>query len=137
MPSKPALLCVDDRQENLAIRKQMLELFGCEVTTANDSSSALKILAADEIDLVMIDYHLGERTNGEDLARSIRATWPKLPLIMLTGDPNIPPSVREAVDAVVIKGIGGPRDMLETIQELLPDAVLKSRRPPGSVSKAS
>jgi CheY-like chemotaxis protein len=137
---KPTILCVDDRMENLLIRKRMLEVFGCVVMTSPDSSSCLTALNENRVDLVIIDYHLDKEMNGAELAREIRNTRPKLPLIMLTGDPNIPDSARETVDAVLIKGASNPRDMLDLIQELVPDANLKPRTPqilPGTNQKAS
>lgn len=55
---------------------------------------------------------------GDELATDIRVLSPKLPLIMLTGDPYIPESARRTVDAVFIKGTGHPRDLLEAITRL-------------------
>jgi len=140
MSRKPAILCVDDRADNLLIRKLMLEQFGCTVVAVNDSRSCLRALQENSVDLVMIDYHLAERMNGEDLARQIRGLQPELPLIMLTGDPRIPDSARESVDAVLVKGAGSPRDLLDLIDDLVPNAALRTRPPqilPGSAPKAS
>jgi len=127
---KPTILCVDDRADSLLIRKLMLEQFGCEVVAVNDSRSCLEAFNEHAVDLVLIDYHLAEETNGEDLARAIRASWPKLPLIMLTGDPILPDSARESVDAVLIKGASNPSALLDLIEDLVPDASLRARRPP-------
>ena len=127
--AKPRILCVDDRSENLLIRKMMLELFGCEVIAVSDVTTALAVLAQDHIDLALIDYHLEEEVDGEQLARAIRESNPKIGLIMLTGDPKIPESARESVDVLLIKGASNPRDLLDAIQELLPEATLRTRRP--------
>ena len=140
MSRKPTILCVDDRADNLLIRKLMLEQFGCAVTAVNDSRSCLNVLQENSVDLVLIDYHLAEKMNGEDLARQIRGLQPELPLIMLTGDPRIPDSARESVDAVLVKGAGSPRDLLDLIDDLVPNAALRTRPPqilPGSAPKAS
>lgn len=140
MPKKPRILCVDDKRDSLLVRKLLLEQFGCEVIAVNDGRSCLDALHHAVIDLVLIDYHLAEETNGEQLARSIRASSPKLPLIMLTGDPKIPDSVREAVDAVLIKGASNPDDLFYRIEELVPGASLRPRQrqaPLRPASKAS
>jgi len=63
----------------------------------------------------------------EDLARQIRKVKPELPLVMLSGDPKIPDSARDSVDAVLIKGAGRPRDLLDLIEKLVPDATLRAR----------
>lgn len=127
MSMKPTVLCVDDRADNLLIRKLMLEQFGCAVVTVSDSHSCLNVLNEKTIDLVLIDYHLAEETNGEDLARHIRTMRPALPLIMLTGDPKIPDSARESVDAVLIKGLSSPKDLLDLIEDLVPGTALRPR----------
>jgi len=100
----------------------------------------LSALNEHRIDLVLIDYHLAKDTNGEELARRIRMEVPALPLIMLTGDPKIPDSARESVDAVLIKGASNPRDLLDLIEDLIPDTTLRARSPqilPGTTPKAS
>lgn len=128
MARTPTILCVDDQADNLLIRKLMLEQFGCTVVAVNDSRACVNALRENCVDLVMIDYHLAETMNGEDLARQIRKDRPELPLIMLTGDPKVPDSARDSVDAVLIKGAGSPKDMLDLIQDLIPDASLRLRR---------
>jgi len=130
MAEKPRILCVDDKADGLLIRKAMLEVFGCEVTAVGNSGSCLEVLEQKAIDLVIIDYHLGESRSGEDLARTIRASRPALPLLMLTGDPNIPASARESVDAVLIKGSSSPANLLDLIEEFVPDSSLQPRRAP-------
>jgi CheY-like chemotaxis protein len=141
MARKPHILCVDDRADSLLVRKLMLEQFGCEVTTVTDSAACLEAVGGGTVDLVMIDYHLGESGNGEDLARVIRGSRPQLPLMMLTGDPKVPDSARESVDVLLIKGACNPTDMLNLIQDLLPQAELRPRgRPrfiPGAATRAS
>jgi len=140
MGRKPTILCVDDRAENLLIRKLMLEQFGCKVVAVNDSQSCLHALDENRIDLALIDYHLAEKMNGEELARQVRKRRPDLPLVMLSGDPNIPDSARISVDAVLIKGAGSPRDLLDLIEDLLPGAKLCERpalNVPGTTPKAS
>lgn len=139
MPKKPRILCIDDKRDSLLVRKMLLEQFGCEVIAVNDCRSCLDALRHAVIDLVLVDYHLAEETDGEQLARSIRAASPNLPLIMLTGDPKIPDSARESVDAVLVKGASNPDDLLYMIEDLIPGASLRPRHqsPPGPAFKAS
>jgi len=127
MPRQPTILCVDDREDSLLIRKLMLEQFGCHVVAVTDSRSCVNALSETSVDLVLIDYHLAEEMNGEGLARHIRSRQPDLPLILLTGDPKIPDSARDSVDAVLIKGAGSPRDLFKLIEDLVPDAALRAR----------
>jgi CheY-like chemotaxis protein len=124
---KPRILCLDDEPENLRVRKFMLEQFGCKVVTVTDSSACLYAAAQAIFDLVLLDYHLAEETTGEDVARDLRVLLPRVPFIMLTGDPKIPRSAWNSVDAVLIKGQSGPAELLDTIEKLLPQRPIKPR----------
>jgi CheY-like chemotaxis protein len=134
MSRKPKILCVDDKIENVRIRAMLLEQFGCEAVIASDHNSALRACTENSIDLALLDYHLARGENGEDLARDLRVMYPKLPLIMLTGDPELPGSAAETVDAVLVKGQCNPRVLLDIIEQLLLNATLAAR-PPMSVSR--
>jgi CheY-like chemotaxis protein len=125
--TKPRILCLDDQPENLRVRKLLLEQFGCEVVAVTDSSTCLHAAAQEIFDLVLLDYHLAERITGEDVAHDLRVLLPRIPLIMLTGDPHIPLSARDSVDAVLIKGPSGPAELLDTIQAFLPQCPIKAR----------
>lgn len=127
--SKPRILCVDDKAENLKIRTMMLEQFGCETISACDYDESMRILGKNEVDLLLIDYHLADGRTGEEIARDVRGAHPELPMIMLTGDSKLPQSAQDSVDAVLIKGLSDPRLLLDTIQELLPSKEVKQRRP--------
>jgi CheY-like chemotaxis protein len=122
MSRKPKILCVDDKVDNLRIRAMLLERFGCETVIALDHNSALRACIENSIDLAVIDYHLALGETGDMLAHDLRVMYPKLPLIMLTGDPKLPDGVAEAVDAVLIKGQSSPNAFLDIIERLLPEA---------------
>lgn len=135
MSRKPKILCVDDKVDNLRIRAMLLEQFGYETVMASDHTSALRACTENNIDLAVIDYHLARGETGDVLAHDIRVMCPKLPLVMLTGDPQLPDSAAEIVDAVLVKGQCNPRALLDVIERLLPDAMSAPRRPMG-VSKS-
>jgi CheY-like chemotaxis protein len=138
--AKPRILCLDDKADNLRIRKILLEQFGYEVVTVTDSIGCLRHIARETFDLVLLDYHLDEQVTGADVARDISVLLPDMPLVMLTGDPAIPKSAWECVDEVLIKGSSGPRQLLETVQRLLPESRIRPRREslfPSPLSKTS
>lgn len=123
----PKILCLDDHEHNLRIRKMLLEQFGCDVTPVTSAPECLRAAMAGTFDLILLDYHLGTETNGEDVAKDLHACLPSVPLIMLTGDPQIPDSARSCVNALLIKGESNPGDLLRTIQLLLPGYDLRER----------
>jgi CheY-like chemotaxis protein len=127
MSGKPKILCVDDKVDNLRIRTMLLERGGCETITALDHTSALRACTENRIDLALIDYHLARGETGDVLAHDLRVMYPKLPLIMLTGDPQLPRSAAEVVDAVLIKGQSSPAALFDLIERLLPNATLIPR----------
>ena len=129
MAKKPRILCIDDQLSNLRIRTAMLDQFGCETISATDHQSALQAVAETPIDLVVIDYHLANGETGDAIARDVRVIHPEIPMIMLTGDHQLPEHVSAWVDAVLVKGASNPGALLDLIEKLVPDAVLRSRRP--------
>jgi CheY-like chemotaxis protein len=132
--SRQRLLCVDDRASSLEVRRTLLKQMGYEVLLAVDPADALKMVGETPLDLVIMDYSFPGHMNGEELARHIRAKCPGLPLLMLTGFPELPESARASVDLVIVKGEGGPTKLLNAICKLLakpviqlPDAKQRSR----------
>ncbi len=131
---KPRILCLDDQRENLRLRKMFLEQFGCEVIAVEDADACLRVATHEAIDLALLDYHLSGEITGEHVAQDLRALFPEMPLIMLTGDPNLPDSAKKSVDMFFIKGASSPADLLDAMENLLPDHSLKPRHKPVTVS---
>lgn len=127
---KPRILCLDDQRENLRIRKMFLEQFGCDVVAVEEAHECLQAATREAFDLAILDYHLAGEVTGEDVARDLRVMSPALNLMILTGDPDIPESSRECVDAIFIKGLGNPIELIDAIRNLLLDFDLKPRRKP-------
>ena len=120
MSKKPTILLIDDRAENLRIRCKLLEQFGCDTISVADYQGALKTVTERQVDLLVIDYHLADGRNGEEITRDVRKMRPDIPLIMLTGAAFLPESAYESVDAVLIKGVNSPRELLRLIESFLP-----------------
>jgi CheY-like chemotaxis protein len=116
---RSTILCIDDKGSNLVIRAKLLEQAGYNVITSANETSALKAVTEQRVDLAVIDYHMLGSANGEEIAKEIRAIHPNLPLVMLTGDPQVPQSARDSVDACLIKGADPVTTLLGTIEKLL------------------
>ncbi len=112
----PTILCVDDQLEALTIRKLLLETKGYTVSTASSGDNGLDALANGDFDAVILDYSMPDR-DGEEIAREIKSRWPNLPVIMLSGYPEVPPSAMDVADAFIVKG-SSPNDLLETLENL-------------------
>jgi CheY-like chemotaxis protein len=112
------LLCVDDDQTVLQVRRVLLESVGYSVRTVESGEEALDLLASGAaIDLVILDYIM-PRMKGDELARRLRDGYPKLPLLSLSAVAQLPESLRKNVDASLQKG-EEPETLLNTITRLL------------------
>ena len=133
MPGKkPRILCLDDQPENLRLRIAFLEQFGCEVTMVTDADACLQAATHESFDLALLDYHLGGGMTGGDVAHDLRSRAAEMPLVIWTGNPEIPESARQSVDAVLSKGNSSPAELLDVIQKLLPGfALMPPRKPIG------
>jgi CheY-like chemotaxis protein len=116
--SQKRILCIDDDQTGLLIRKMMLEAEGYEVCTAASGHEGLEILQSSPVTAVILDYQM-PTMNGAEVARTIRQQWPNLPIVMLSGFPDeVPDDALKLVNAFVVKG-GAPEQLLVVVQDTL------------------
>jgi PAS domain S-box-containing protein len=84
------VLAVDDDPLVLTNTIAMLEDIGHTAIAAPSGRMALEVLRSDDsIDLVITDQVMPDMT-GAELAKAIRADWPKLPIILATGFAETP-----------------------------------------------
>jgi CheY-like chemotaxis protein len=114
--NKEVILCVDDEETSLLLRKPVLETAGYEVITAGSATQALEILSSRKIDLLLTDY-LMPGQNGTELARAAKNICPELPVIILSGVTELPPDMQHA-DLFVSK-VEGPQSMCEKVAAVL------------------
>ena len=83
-------LVVEDNETNQLIIKDMLELFGINVTIAGDGRDALALLDRGQFDVVLMDIHMPVM-NGIEATQQIRqqAQFANLPIIALTADATL------------------------------------------------
>jgi CheY-like chemotaxis protein len=116
MCKKELILCVDDEENQLAVRKLVLESKGYAVLTAASGPQALGLLAEHQVDLVLSD-HLMPGLTGTELARQIKAQKPELPVILISAVNEIPADAAYA-DLFMSK-LDGPMAMCENIAAML------------------
>lgn len=116
MCKKELILCVDDEENQLAVRKLVLEQAGYSVLAASSGQQALALLAAHPIDLVLSD-HLMPGLTGTELARQIKAGNPGLPVILISAVNEIPADAAYA-DLFMSK-LDGPQAMCQNISAVL------------------
>ena len=116
MNEKELILCVDDEENQLAVRKLVLEQAGYSVLAAGSGQQALDLLASHPIDLVLSD-HLMPGLTGTELARHIKAQDPDLPVILISAVNEIPADAAYA-DLFMSK-LDGPQAMCQNIAAML------------------
>ncbi len=76
------VLLLDDLPENLLLRSTILRQHGYEAVTAESIEEAERKLG--EIDIAVLDYHLGAGRFGTTVAESLREKRPEVPIIILS-----------------------------------------------------
>jgi DNA-binding NtrC family response regulator len=89
---KKQLLVVDDEPLILELIEDSLRQAGYEVRCASGGQEALSAFERQAFDLAILDYSLPDLC-GADLFRQLRAGNPELPVIFLTGHPNLSTAV--------------------------------------------
>lgn len=113
----PIILCIDDEELGLEIRKMVLEGEGYTVLTARDAAAGLSLFETRRIDAVILDYTM-PGIDGGKLAAIMREKNPAVPILMLSAHVELPDSVLQLVDACATKG-GGALVLTTRLRELL------------------
>ena len=111
------VLCIDDEELGLEIRKMVLEREGYTVLVARDGNSGLSIFESEHGDAVILDYAMPGLDGGK-VAALMRQLKPNVPILMLSAHVQLPDSVRGTVDISAIKG-EGVLNPIGTLKELL------------------
>lgn len=131
MKPKKTILCVDDNEPSLSIRKLMLETRGYRVLCATNGADALELFQQGGIDLVLSDV-LMPKMDGTELVAQIKAMSPATPVILFSGKIKVYEKDTLA-DVFLPKGMYAPVELLERIRLLL----VKKRGPKRAVPAAS
>ena len=117
MKPKKTILCVDDNEQALSIRKVMLETRGYRVLACNNGEQALEAFRRGGIDLVLTDLIM-PGVDGSRLIEEIKRISPQTPAVLISGHTRI--YERETLaDVFLPKGMYEPAEPLERIRLLL------------------
>jgi FixJ family two-component response regulator len=86
------ILVIDDEQGMRQVTAKIMAQQGYEVFQAEDGATALKLLASESPDLVLLDIRLPDM-DGVEILANVRRTRPDLPVIMLSGFGDIETAV--------------------------------------------
>jgi CheY-like chemotaxis protein len=117
---RPVILCIDDEDLGLEIRKMVLEREGFTVLTAHDGLTGLSILESEPVDAVILDYAMPGMDGGQ-VALILRQRKPDLPILMLSAYVTLPAHVMNVVNFSATKG-DGAFSLVNKLKELLANA---------------
>ena len=88
MPEKVRILIVDDDPGVLRLAATVLDRAGYAVHSCASGEEAQRYVVEHPIDLLLTDKDLGSIT-GMDVARSARGVNPSVPVVLMTGAPDL------------------------------------------------
>jgi len=117
MRPKRTILCVDDNEQALSIRKVMLETRGYRVLACGGGHEAWEAFRKGGVDLVLSDL-LMPGLDGAALVDKIKNCSPETPAILFSGRVRAYEKETRA-DVFLPKGMYAPAELLERIRLLL------------------
>jgi DNA-binding NtrC family response regulator len=114
----PTVMIVDDDASLRLLCRVNLELEGYNVVEAPSIAAAEDALAADLVDLFLLDVHIGA-DDGLALMRSLREREHAAPVVLFTGSAQLDSSTIAEADGVVPKPFR-LEQLLDVVRELAP-----------------
>ena len=114
MRPKKIILCVDDNEQTLSVRKFLLETRGYRVFTAINAQDAIELFSSQHFDLVLTDLGLPQM-DGNQLIGRLKEISPEVPMI-LTSDLVRAGERAHRADAFLAKGCCTPSELIERIR---------------------
>ena len=116
LSEKPLILCIDDAEVALRVRKLLLASAGYVVLTAASGEEGLEAFRQNPIDLVIADHFLSDKS-GAEIAAEMKEMKPDVPILIVSAAEE-PPAGLEFADGFLSK-LDGPDALLERVASLL------------------
>src|SRR5690348_157806 len=106
------VLLLDDLEDNLVLRSTILRQRGYHVVTSSSVEEAESKL--NDIDIAVLDYHLGAGKFGTDVAETLRRKRPQVPIIILSA--TLERKFGGIADMHLLKGYSSVDDLVEALR---------------------
>lgn len=106
------VLLLDDQPDNLLLRSTILRKHGYLTQTANTVEEAEQLL--DDIDIAVLDYHLGAGQFGTEVGADLRQRRPEVPIIILSA--TLERRFGGVEDMHLLKGYSSIDDLLTALR---------------------
>ena len=120
MRPRKTILCVDDNEQVLSVRKFLLETRGYRVLAMSSAAEAMEYLqqaVPGSIDLLLSDLIMPQM-DGNELVRRAKQLHPFLPALLVSGTVSSFDRAA-AADAFLPKGASTPAELLDRIRILV------------------
>jgi CheY-like chemotaxis protein len=111
------ILCIDDEEPGLQLRKLLLESAGYGVTTARSGAEGIQLFRSQPFDAIILDYWMSGM-NGVSVARELKRLNASIPIIILSAYASLPDEALGVADVWILKG-GAPESLLTSVREVL------------------
>ncbi len=108
------VLLLDDEPANLIVRATVLRKHGYDCLTAANYDAAVELFS--QIDIAVLDYHLGAGEFGSDVAMLLRKSHPEIPIIILSA--TLEHYFGGAEDMHLLKGYSSNENLLAALKSL-------------------
>jgi CheY-like chemotaxis protein len=112
--SRLRILLLDDEPANLFLRAIILRQHGYRIVAASSVDEAIE--AFPEIDIAVLDYHLGTGQFGTDVAATLREVRPEVPIIILSA--TLEHHFGGVEDMHLLKGYSSNEDLINALKSL-------------------
>ena len=112
------ILCVEDEEVQLQLRRMVLEDAGFHVLTAQSGKQAIDMFRKNRVDAVILDYWMSGM-NGLAVATEIKRLSSHTPVIILSAYISLPDEGIGSVDIWLRKAEIDPEDLLGHLRRLL------------------
>ncbi len=116
--SRPVILCVDDSEAALQLRKLLLESKGYKVLVAVNARAALALFRNNDVDLVLTEQCLPLLSSHSLLVREMKRLKPHVPVAIFSADPSPAAAEMRYADLFITK-LAPTDELFATIDELL------------------
>jgi len=113
----PTVLIVDDDPSHLKIYSWIVERGGYRTVPLLAWKRPLAIPEGESIDLVLLDYRLGESLTAADVVEQVKTAFPNIPVLVLSDMMYMPEEMEGRATAFIRKG--HPEQLLETLATYL------------------
>lgn len=118
-------LVVDDDRLFSSLIASLLEDNGFACHVAHDVSAARRILKNTELDVALLDVHLGEGPSGAQFATAVAKAQPGIGIVFLTRTPDLvalgvdPATLPEGYGVAGKENLGDGKELLDAVESVL------------------